>query len=296
MEQTNDERKYCVYRHVFPNGKCYIGITSQKLKRRWRNNGEGYKITKKNGEYYQPLMARAINKYGWENVKHEILFDGLNLEEASRIEQICILLFRSTDIRFGYNLTSGGEHYVPNKVTREKLSQVLKGRRLKPDCLKPVICIELNKIWDGIVDASKETNIMHQLISHACSGKCKTIGGYHWIYVEDFSIENIKRKLMKKDDDRQVSVVCIETGNVYEKILDATNDMDINFVSISRCLSGKCKTAGGYHWRKATEEERDCNRSKWADKIISKLLSNKELMDKIEEYQSKYQLKEIEVA
>lgn len=36
------ERCYYVYKHIFPNGKVYIGITCKKPIYRW-NNGNGYK-------------------------------------------------------------------------------------------------------------------------------------------------------------------------------------------------------------------------------------------------------------
>ena len=35
-------REYSVYKHTFPNGKVYIGITKQNPLKRWRN-GTGYK-------------------------------------------------------------------------------------------------------------------------------------------------------------------------------------------------------------------------------------------------------------
>ena len=50
------ENTYCVYIHTAPNGKMYIGQTSQKPEARW-NNGRGYCIRIK-GKYAQPLMAR----------------------------------------------------------------------------------------------------------------------------------------------------------------------------------------------------------------------------------------------
>lgn len=45
---------YFVYKHTFPNGKIYIGITDQKPERRWRN-GIGYRR--------QPYVYNAIKKY-----------------------------------------------------------------------------------------------------------------------------------------------------------------------------------------------------------------------------------------
>ena len=61
--------------HVFPNGKKYIGITAQALERRF-DCGRGYQINP---------MKRAIKKYGWENVRHELLFNNLDLHTAKPV-------------------------------------------------------------------------------------------------------------------------------------------------------------------------------------------------------------------
>ena len=49
------ETTYKLYVHVFPNGKRYVGITGQKVNRRWRD-GRGYAQNIR--------MTNAINKYG----------------------------------------------------------------------------------------------------------------------------------------------------------------------------------------------------------------------------------------
>ena len=64
---------YSVYKHTSPNGKVYIGITSRKPEQRW-SNGYGYVKNKH--------FTHAINKYGWENIKHEILFSNLTKEST----------------------------------------------------------------------------------------------------------------------------------------------------------------------------------------------------------------------
>lgn len=92
------ERKYCVYEHVFPNGKKYIGMTCDANKR-W-NDGKGY--TKGT----QPKIERAIKKYGWENVEHNILVDEISKEEAERLEREYIAKYNT--IANGYNATIGG--------------------------------------------------------------------------------------------------------------------------------------------------------------------------------------------
>lgn len=65
-------KKWIVYVHIFPNGKLYFGITSKQPNARWEG-GSGY------GDN-QPVMKAAIAKYGWENIEHEILFEGLSRE------------------------------------------------------------------------------------------------------------------------------------------------------------------------------------------------------------------------
>lgn len=89
---------FCVYRHIFPNGKSYIGI-SKDAEKRWRN-GKGYETQQK--------MQRAIVKYGWDNVQHIILADRLTKELAMQLEQHYIAEYDS--IKNGYNATVGGDN------------------------------------------------------------------------------------------------------------------------------------------------------------------------------------------
>ena len=50
---------YCIYRHISPSGKVYIGQTCQDPNKRWLN-GKGYKKS--------TIFNRAIEKYGWSNI------------------------------------------------------------------------------------------------------------------------------------------------------------------------------------------------------------------------------------
>lgn len=83
------EKTWSLYRHTFPDGKVYIGITGGDPLARW-NNGNGYMNTKK--------MSEAIVRYGWDNIKHEILMTGLTEKEARDAERTTIKTYRYEDI------------------------------------------------------------------------------------------------------------------------------------------------------------------------------------------------------
>ena len=90
--------KFLVYEHVFPNGKKYIGITSN-AKARFRN-GKGYEA--------QGKIANAIKHYGWDNIQHNIIVDDLTKEQAEKLEKYLIAELHTIDE--GYNTAIGGEN------------------------------------------------------------------------------------------------------------------------------------------------------------------------------------------
>lgn len=121
---------YKVYKHTFPNNKIYIGITCRTPNQRWLN-GRGYK--------HNLYMGNAIKKYGWENIKHEILFDNLTKEEAEQKEIELIDKHKSNQREFGYNIEKGG-HYagVMAEETKKKISLSSKGRKLSKETIEKI--------------------------------------------------------------------------------------------------------------------------------------------------------------
>lgn len=103
---------YSVYMHVSPSNKVYIGITKQKPKYRW-NNGRGYISNK--------LFSRAINKYGWDNFQHIILFSNMTEKDAKAKEIELIAKYNATNPQCGYNITLGGESWNGYKPSKEKI-------------------------------------------------------------------------------------------------------------------------------------------------------------------------------
>ena len=127
---------YCVYKHTCPNGKVYIGMTGISPARRWQQ-GKNY-IT--NTYFY-----RAIQKYGWDNIKHEILIEGLSKEEASAKEIELIALYKSDQRNCGYNICSGGEINIPSAATRLKMGNSRRGKKHSPEAKLKMSAVAIGK-------------------------------------------------------------------------------------------------------------------------------------------------------
>lgn len=83
-----------IYKHTSPSGKCYIGQTVN-VRKRWRETA------------YSgcPKFYKAIQKYGWDNIQHEILCVCHDAEEANEAEARFIESYDS--INNGYNVVVG---------------------------------------------------------------------------------------------------------------------------------------------------------------------------------------------
>ena len=98
-----ESHEYTVYCHTnLTNGKLYFGVTKNSME---------YRAGKDGKKYWQcTYFANAIEKYGWDNFKHEIVADGLTKEEASEYEKLLIGFFQTNDRSRGYNIQPGGLH------------------------------------------------------------------------------------------------------------------------------------------------------------------------------------------
>ena len=111
------ENNYSVYQHVTPDNMYYFGAT-QNVERRWRNNGAEYKRT---------ALQPYIEKFGWDNIQHIVLFKNQTKENALWIEDflittaqedgVCINKQRSGLIskEEGYNKNQCKQYYEQNK-------------------------------------------------------------------------------------------------------------------------------------------------------------------------------------
>lgn len=110
--------------YTFPNGLKYIGKTCESLNR--RKGGSDWNRYKTSS-----LLWKAICEFGTENIKTEILFDGVLLDkDASDMECFYIAKYKTNanrykDPQYGYNLTDGGSGLVGWHPTEERYKQMM---------------------------------------------------------------------------------------------------------------------------------------------------------------------------
>ena len=122
---TTMNKKYVVYEHITPDGMYYFGQT-QNVERRWSNNGAEYKRT---------ALQPYIEKYGWENIQHIVLFRDQTKEDALWIEDFLITTAREDGVCInkqrsglvskeeGYNQDRKQKYYEQNKDKIRKQRQ-----------------------------------------------------------------------------------------------------------------------------------------------------------------------------
>ena len=209
---ASNEKNYCVYIHRNKNnGKVYIGQTCQNPLRRWGQNGCNYARQEK--------FYHAIQKYGWDNFEHIILYTNLTKIQADSFEKALIKKYDA--IKNGYNLQEGGSHATPSEETRKKMSLSHKGKKpseiqrlkqsqnnlgkhnfshtdeakekMKKKKYKKVLCINTGEIFNSIEDAEKWCGLKPlSNIGRVCKGERKSAGKHpltkeplKWRFVEE---------------------------------------------------------------------------------------------------------------
>lgn len=157
-----EKKPYFIYIHTCPNLWTYVGM-SQNPEQRW-NKGEGYKS---NIEFY-----KAIQKFEWNNIRHEIVAETNYRWIAQKIERTLITHFKKD--KKSYNETN-----IENNLLNKK--------SIRKQPLRKVVQYDKNgnmiKIYDSASDASKELLISTESIRNCCRGKRSTYNGFIWKYI-----------------------------------------------------------------------------------------------------------------
>lgn len=225
---------YCVYKHTCPNGKVYIGITKQNPLERWRG-GLGYR--------YNEHFFAAITKYGWDNIRHEILVEALTADEAAAKEKELIKEYKSTDRLYGYNIATGGFETVASAETRMKLSRATKeqyasGKRSRTRSA------EANQKTSETLKRRFANGELVRVISQE---QRKKIAEKH----KGQKVSEERRKRMQEVAHKKdvMQYVDDEVIAVYSGVREAGRMTGIEYTSIIKVAKGIKHTAGGYSWK-----------------------------------------------
>lgn len=269
---------YTVYMHKNKiNGKVYIGITGRKPEDRWKN-GTAYKRSR----YFQ----NAIEKYGWDNFEHIILYSNLTQKEAEQCEIDLIKKFDSTNRDKGYNIQHGGNTVgTMSEETKKKISKANKGkpswikgkhhseetkRKIGQINMKKQHIYQYNRYtgdflneFSNLNEASSVLGIDKNSICSVCNNRAKSIGGYIFKYKTDDLIFGEKLKLNEFEKNKNTHLRPVrqyEKDGTFIKEYPSIKDAELAFnkkqggTLIWHCVNHKKPSALGYLWSYTNED------------------------------------------
>lgn len=266
---VEDTRRYSLYVHTTPSNKKYVGITNREPSARWRKDGKGYRNN--------PYFYNAIQKYGWDNIIHNVLADNLTEEEAIKAEMELIEKLQTTDREYGYNHSLGGEHPSNNMANveeyrlkqamathelwknpefREKITNHCKKHKppknTKPSHARKAVLMyslegELLARYDSIHQAAQENSMHVMCVSKSCNHKTRFTHGVV------FRFENESDSVPGKGESTKRAVIQYSLDGTelarFGSIKDALNTIGYGSPStIIGACTGHTKTAFGYRW------------------------------------------------
>lgn len=208
------------------NNKIYIGLTTRNFESRYGKNGIKSVYSKQ--KYSNAHLSNSIEKYGFDCWEIKILHDNVEeIEELKNLEKHYVSKFKSNDPKYGYNKTAGGD------ATADRFK-------------KKVICINDQKIFDSIADASEYYNISNTAVSQCCQGKVQQAYGNQFAYYEEgktYELKEITNECFK-------AVICINTMEKFDTITSASIKYNCNIEAIRQACNNHYKgaTALGYQW------------------------------------------------
>lgn len=222
-----EQQTWSVYVHTnIINNKKYVGITKRVPELRWCN-GKGYK-----GQ----VFGAAIEKYGWDNFKHEVLYSGLTQEEAEQKEIELIALWNTCDRHYGYNRHKGGDILNEPFCNRKEIYQYdIDGNFINKYESITQACLQIKANYNSLCDT------MRKGLDHVSYG-------YRWSY--DYLGKKIEAIVPMHQLNKKVYQYSLDGTflNEYDCITDAERATGISNSNICACCKGKHKYTYDYQW------------------------------------------------
>lgn len=194
---TREDARWTVYVHIVPKAisgynydKYYVGITCKTPKHRWGKDGKGYTAE------CQPHFARAIGKYGWNNIQHTVVAHNLTESEAESLEKALIKALKSKG-KYGYNHTDGGKGFDGKRVSNKE-----RKNRHAINC-KPVYLFD-NK--GEFIQSFQSITVVSRFIGvplSTCTANMRNhviTNGFYLASKTDITINDGEYNLKEKDD------------------------------------------------------------------------------------------------
>ena len=196
-------------------------------------------------------FSSAIKEFGWENIKHEVLYENIPQEEAQRIEKKLINEYKSDNREFGYNIECGGLlHDTTSEETKQKLSNINKGKfagEKHPNYGKKLTEEQKRYISEKtkLAMANLTEEKRKKMVDNGKSNKGKK--------KPPITDEHRKNNRIAHLGKGAISVTQIDktTGErtVYSSAKEAQDKTGISRAHIASVCKGYRKSAGGYLWQ-----------------------------------------------
>lgn len=226
----NIHKKDVVYCLTFPNGKRYIGITTQKFEQRIKEHiWESFDINKPS---YNTKKGRAIRKY--LKFMADILYQGDNLQDWE------IFYINEYDtMNNGYNSTLGGENINYKMRSVKAIHQYT---------LEGIYIQSYKSITEASLSIKGDKSAISTISAAAREIKSISAYNYRWSFKKVKQLPELQRSMRIKKSicqyDNDENII-----GVFSSMLEASLITGIGQANISGCCNGKQKTAGGYIWR-----------------------------------------------
>ena len=132
------------------------------------NRDNGYNLTSGGGS------NKRYSKEVCEKISQALMGHQVSLETRKKVSE------HHADVSGENHPMYGRKH---SEEAKEKMRQAGIGRPSSRKNLTPVLCVELNTIFENATEAGKKLNLDSSAILKCCRRERKTCGGYGWDFV-----------------------------------------------------------------------------------------------------------------
>jgi group I intron endonuclease len=215
------------------NGKLYVGQTIRSLQERWKDHCSG------NSRCL--AIKAAIDKYGPENFTIEQIDQASDLKDLNKKEGDWIIQMNSLSPN-GYNLKTGGDQPRLCQESIDKANKTKKDRNVRP--------------WNEGLDKTDPRvakYIRYGKDTHAYGKvgyrKGKKLSEETKKKISEIQIgrkTSEETKVKMSNSHKKHKIKCINNDKIYNSLMDAARDLQINSGGICHVLKGNTKSIKGY--------------------------------------------------